>query len=111
MRRADLKMAPLLVVEKCGKDAGRIEVRETEPIDRSVDADQRRGPHVADKAIIFNRLIAHGRRLWAFKSIRFHECVAQNVREDEKTILEPAHVTGRNQEWQFDQFAKLAAFT
>ncbi len=60
VRRGDVEAAPLFIVEEGGKDAGRVEVGKTEPIDRTLDAHQRDGPHVADDAVIFDRLVAHG---------------------------------------------------
>src|SRR5580658_4888440 len=92
VRRRDLEAAPFFVIEQGGKDARRIETGETEPIDRPVHADERSGPHVADKAVIFDRLIAHGQRDAPSASIRLHEGIAQNVRKDEKTILESTHM-------------------
>ena len=46
-------------------------MRYTEPIDRPIHADQGRGPHVANDAVVFNRLVTRHhltkppiRRLW-----------------------------------------------
>lgn len=111
VRRRDLKAAAFFVVEQGGKDAWRIKAREAEPIDRALHADERNRPHVADDAVIFNRLITHSQRDAPSASIRLHEGIAQNVRKDEKTILEATHIARGNEQRQFDQLAKLAAFT
>jgi hypothetical protein len=55
--RCDFEASPLAIVENGGEDAGRIKVRKTEPIDRPVHRHQRGGVHVADDAVIFDRLI------------------------------------------------------
>src|ERR1700733_9287788 len=57
--RAEAEVATLFVVEDAGEDAGRIEVREAEPVDRPLHADQSGGPHVPDDAVVFDRLITH----------------------------------------------------
>ena len=51
---------PLLVVEDRGEHAGRVEARQAQPVDRAVHADQRRRPHVADEAVVLDRLVRHG---------------------------------------------------
>ena len=59
--RGDAKPAALLVVEDRGEDAGRVEARKAQPVDRAVHADQRRRPQVADQPVVFDRLIRHSR--------------------------------------------------
>ncbi len=44
-----------LVAQQRGKARGRIEVRQAQPVDRTVPRDQRRGQHVADEAVILER--------------------------------------------------------
>ena len=56
----DLEPASLLVVQDGGEHARRIEEGNAEPINGTVHADERRRPHVADDAVIFNGLVRHG---------------------------------------------------
>jgi hypothetical protein len=46
--RDDLKVTALLPVEQGGEDAGRVETRSAEPVDRAVRRDQRRGLQIAN---------------------------------------------------------------
>ena len=57
--RRYLEKSALLVIEKGGKHTGRIETRETLPIDRAVQPHQCRGTHIADDAVVFYGLISH----------------------------------------------------
>src|SRR5205814_10631238 len=57
--RGDAEVATLLVVEDGCEDAGRVEMRQAEPVDGPVTADQGRGVHVADKAVVFNGQVGH----------------------------------------------------
>ena len=50
-------MAAFLVIQDGGEDAGRIEVRQTQPIDRAVHGHERRRPQVADYSMILDGLI------------------------------------------------------
>src|SRR6185437_606816 len=61
--RSDLEPAALLIVENGRKHAGRVEMRNTQPIDRSVQTDERRRAHIADEAVILNGLVTHRLRL------------------------------------------------
>src|SRR5262249_31415792 len=56
----DAEGAPLLVVEDCREDAGRVAGRQTAPVDGPVDPDQGDGVQVADDAVGLDRLVAHG---------------------------------------------------
>ena len=57
----NLKTAPLLVIEQRGKNRRGIEIWITKEVDRAVHAYQRDRLHVADDAVIFNRLKTHTR--------------------------------------------------
>ena len=61
--RGDAEPPALLVVEDRGEDARRIEMRQAEPVDRAVHADQGRGPHVADDAVVLDRLVIRCHRI------------------------------------------------
>src|SRR5262245_55735354 len=47
------------VVQQRGKDARRVEVWQTEPVEGAVHPDQRGRAHVADDAIVLNGLVRH----------------------------------------------------
>ena len=53
--------APLLVVQDRPEDAGGVEGGEAVPVDRAVHADEGRRPHVADDAVVLDRLVGHVR--------------------------------------------------
>ena len=57
--RADTEVAAFARVEDRGKDSRRIEMRETHPVYRAIDANKCRGVHVTDKTVVFNGQIAH----------------------------------------------------
>src|ERR1700678_2046350 len=57
--RLNLKPAATLIIEEAGENGRRIEIRITKKIDRTVDANQRNRPHIADYAVVFNGLKAH----------------------------------------------------
>ena len=54
---ADGKMPALLVVQNAGEDAGGIEVGKTEPINRTIHADEGDRPHVPDDAVVLDGLV------------------------------------------------------
>ena len=54
------KPSSLAIIQNGGKHTRRIKVRKAQPIDGTVHSHQRRGAHVSDEAVIFNRLIRHG---------------------------------------------------
>ena len=58
--RSDLKAAAFPVIENGAEDTRGIEVGKAEPVDRAVHADQGRRSHIADDAVVLNRLIGHG---------------------------------------------------
>ena len=76
--RADFKISALFIIQDGGKDAGRIEVRQTAPIDGAVDTDQRHGVEVSDDAVIFNRLIRHFDSFLP-DQILWHDCWAIGI--------------------------------
>ena len=55
----DGEAAAALVVQNSGKDAGRVESREAQPVDGAAGAHQGGGVHVTDDAVIADRLIGH----------------------------------------------------
>src|SRR5205823_5710773 len=61
-RRSDAEPPAFSGVEDGGEYARRVKMRQTEPINRTIHADQSCGPHVADDSVAFNRLVA-GRHL------------------------------------------------
>src|SRR5262249_12947363 len=61
--RSNAEEATLLHVEQRAKDTGRIEVRNSAPIYRTVPADERNGLQVADDAIVLDGQIA----LWGME--------------------------------------------
>jgi hypothetical protein len=56
---ANLEPASFVVIENCPEDAGRVEVRVTIPVDRTVHAHQCNGAHVTYDSVVFDRLIRH----------------------------------------------------
>src|SRR5215813_12366696 len=61
--RGDPEAPALVGVEDGPEHAGRVEARQAEPIDRPVQADQGGAVHVADDAVVLDRLVAHRLRL------------------------------------------------
>src|SRR5205823_3031122 len=57
--RGNAETPPLPVVQNCGENARRVEVRQAEPVDRPVHAYQGRRAHVAYDAIVLNGLVCH----------------------------------------------------
>lgn len=57
----DSEKAALFVIQDRGEDTGRVEVRQTAPVDGSVHADERHRVHVADDAVMFDGLVGHVR--------------------------------------------------
>ena len=57
--RADLKTACFLVIEQGAENAGRVEGRKAEPVDRAIHAHQSRSVQVANQAVILYRLVGH----------------------------------------------------
>src|SRR4029077_9155898 len=57
-RQGNPKAPAFPVIQNCGKDAWRIEVRQAEPVDRAVHPHQRGGVHIPDKSVILDRLVA-----------------------------------------------------
>ena len=55
----DLKVSPLFIIENRRKDAGRIEVGQTTPIDGAIDTYQGNGVEVTDDTIVFNGFVRH----------------------------------------------------
>ena len=60
--RGDAEAAALSVVQDGGEDAGRIEVRQAEPVDGAVHPHQRRRAQVADDAVVLDGLVARSHR-------------------------------------------------
>src|SRR5438105_15709038 len=58
----DAEAAALVRVEDRAEDAWGVETRQAQPIDRPVQPDQGGGPHVADDAVVLDRLVAPGSR-------------------------------------------------
>ena len=56
-RRGDTESPALVRIENRAEDARRIEARQAQPIDRPVQPDQGGRPHVADDAVILDRLV------------------------------------------------------
>src|SRR4029077_5413540 len=56
--RRDAEVATLVGVEDRGEDAGRVEVREAQPVDRAVHTDERGRVHVADNTVLLDRQVA-----------------------------------------------------
>ena len=79
----DFESAAFPVVEYGGEDARRIEVGPTEPVDGSVNSNQGGCPHVADEAVIFDRLVAH-------------ECLRISPSQIRCKTFSPHHVLIRN---------------
>jgi hypothetical protein len=60
-RRPDSKATALLVVEQRPEDAGRVESRSTEPVDRAVCRHERGSLQITDQAVVCNgRVVIHG---------------------------------------------------
>jgi effector-binding domain-containing protein len=55
----DLKSASIYVVQERSKDTGRIKVRVTIPVDRTIHAHKGDRTHVADDSVVFDGLIWH----------------------------------------------------
>src|SRR2546422_11452902 len=49
-----MKASSLTVIQDGGKDARRVEVRQTKPVDGTIHAHQRRRPQVADDPVVLN---------------------------------------------------------
>ena len=60
--RGDAEAAALAVVQDGGEDAGGIEVRQAEPVDRAIHPHQRGRAQVADDAVILDGLVARFHR-------------------------------------------------
>ena len=58
--RPDLETPAFGVVQNRAEHARRVEVRQAEPVERAVLADEGGGPQVADDAVVFDRLVGHG---------------------------------------------------
>ena len=58
-QRRNLEKTALPVVQNAGKNAGRIKTRAAKPVHRTIDANQRASPHIADDAVILNRQVCH----------------------------------------------------
>src|SRR5262249_47669392 len=56
---ADAEMAAFPVVQNRREETRGVEVRETKPVDRSVDADEGSRVKIADDSVMFDREIAH----------------------------------------------------
>src|SRR5215204_3554363 len=65
----DLEASTLFVVEDRCEDTRGVEVRETEPIDRSVHPHQRHAVHVPNDPVVLYRLIGHSVSLKLLRSI------------------------------------------
>src|ERR687897_3406175 len=65
----DLEVSTLSVVEDRCEDTRGVEVRETEPIDRSIYPHQRHAVHVPNDPVVFFRLIYHAVPLKVLRSI------------------------------------------
>jgi hypothetical protein len=58
--RTDLEVATSIIVQKGGKYARRIKVREAAPVDRTVHADQSHRVKVPYNTVVFNGFVSHG---------------------------------------------------
>ncbi|MCA9452784.1 MAG: hypothetical protein KC584_09175, partial [Nitrospira sp.] len=57
--RRTFKAAPSGIIQNRAEQAGSVEIRLAEPIDRPVHADQCSRLHISDQAVIFDGLIGH----------------------------------------------------
>ena len=72
-RGLQLEAAAAVSVEDGGEHARRVEVRQTQPVDRPVARDQRRRPAVADQGVVLDRSVAVDAHALGSSSSSIHE--------------------------------------
>src|SRR5262245_27355287 len=60
VERGYLKIASLFIIQNATKNARRVKVRKTEPIDGPIHSQECYRMHIADDSVIFDRLVGHG---------------------------------------------------